>query len=817
MIRGTLIGGATLLSALLCTSALPAAPAPARAAAPAMDIPPIAFTERKLKNGLRVIAIRDTSTPNVMTSMWYEVGSKHDPEGRSGFAHLFEHILSRKTVNMPYNAINKMVDDVGGTRNASTWYDRTNYYETVPAEYLERMLWTHAERMARPVIDKEVFETERNVVKEELRQRVLAPPYGRLFNFAIGENVYNIMPHRRPTIGSIAGSQLGDARGRPRLPRSLLRARHRDPGRRRQFRPGQAQCVGRPLFRPDPEPAQQALAGDHDQGQADHRADASPRPAPTFRCQSSAPRISCPAKRNRDMAALEVLDAILSAGQHNRLDTALVKTGLAAGVGTNFNDTEEESYLAAYAILAGGKTPDSVAPELDKVIASLRATGPTADEVFEARNELLSAALSARETFSDRAFELGERLVRTGDPHFADERLARIAKVTPADVKRVAALYLNPSHELGFRYVQGDGDPKGWANPTPMPKFRVVPPRPRQGEPAASRGRARPACRVPATRCRWSCRRRPTRHLANGIRVIAVRTGDTPLASMTDPGPRGRCDRSARQGGPGEPRRGDRRQGHADAQRRADRHRTREAGCQLFGPGRPGRDLSVGHGSDRQPRRGRGDPRRHRAQRLIPRRRLRPRAQARARRPGRGGKGSWLARLNAGAAGGLRRRAVRHRPVRHAGQPGGYDPRRPARLSQSVVAARAQSQLSSAAGSIRPPPSRFPSRFWVTGRLREQRHSCLPRSPAPSAPGARWSSIYPGPARRRSMPLSRGLKRSDPEFYDAAVANSALGGSSTGRLFVEIRVKRALELRRLQQPRLAPRPRHAGRQRADQE
>ena len=79
-----------------------------------------------------------------MTSMWYDVGSKHDPDGRSGFAHLFEHILSRKTVNMPYNAINKMVDDVGGTRNASTWYDRTNYYETVPAEYLERMLWTHA-------------------------------------------------------------------------------------------------------------------------------------------------------------------------------------------------------------------------------------------------------------------------------------------------------------------------------------------------------------------------------------------------------------------------------------------------------------------------------------------------------------------------------------------------------------------------------------------------------------------------------------------------------------------------------------------------
>ena len=200
----------------LCSTALAtAAPVQAAAASTATPVPPIEFTQRTLKNGLKVIAIRDTSTPNVLTSLWYEVGSKHDPDGRSGFAHLFEHILSRKTVNMPYNKINRMVDNVGGTRNASTWYDRTNYYETVPAEYLERMLWTHAERMARPVVDQQVFETERNIVKEELRQGVLAPPYGRLFAFAFGENIYNILPHRRPTIGSIEdfdSAKLEDAR-----------------------------------------------------------------------------------------------------------------------------------------------------------------------------------------------------------------------------------------------------------------------------------------------------------------------------------------------------------------------------------------------------------------------------------------------------------------------------------------------------------------------------------------------------------------------------------------------------------------------------
>lgn len=162
-------GKAFLLAAALGGVGMPAVAQTAGAGVTApLEVPPIRYTERTLPNGLRVLALRETTTPNVAVSVWYEVGSKHDPEGRSGFAHLFEHILSRKTVNMPYNMINKLTEDVGGSRNASTWYDRTNYYEIVPAQYLETMLWTHAERMARPVVDKEVFENElMNTSKQE--------------------------------------------------------------------------------------------------------------------------------------------------------------------------------------------------------------------------------------------------------------------------------------------------------------------------------------------------------------------------------------------------------------------------------------------------------------------------------------------------------------------------------------------------------------------------------------------------------------------------------------------------------------------------
>ena len=96
----------------------PAAIAQGESAAARLSVPPLAYKVRKLRNGLTVYTLRDTATPNVSVSLWYEVGAKHDPAGRSGFAHLFEHILSRKTVNMPYNMINKLTEDVGGVRNA---------------------------------------------------------------------------------------------------------------------------------------------------------------------------------------------------------------------------------------------------------------------------------------------------------------------------------------------------------------------------------------------------------------------------------------------------------------------------------------------------------------------------------------------------------------------------------------------------------------------------------------------------------------------------------------------------------------------------
>jgi zinc protease len=523
----------------LVSAPLSAQGASARPAAQ-LSVPPIAYKMRKLANGLTVYSLRDTSTPTVSVSLWYEVGAKHDPEGRSGFAHMFEHILSRKTVNMPYNMIYGLTADVGGTRNASTSADRTNYYEIVPARYLETMLWTHAERMARPVVDSQIFESERNVVKEELRERVLAPPYGRLFSFVMTENAYDTLPNRRSTIGSI---------------KDLDAATLTD-----------ALAFHEAYYGPDT--ASLIVAGNFDEAQLQGWVDKyfaaiparankiplkidlkePPRTSPRL-VNAYAPNVplpvvatlwKVPGTAHPDMAALSVLDGILGTGESSRLHKSLVyQQQLATSIGSSLGESEDGGFFAATATLAGGKEMSDAERALAAELERVRSQPVSAAELAEAKNEILASSLRQRETASGRAFEMGEALVRTGDPKFADKRLGQIMKVTAADVQRVARKYLAPNARVDIRYMNEKQAPAGqqaqavsWANPFPMPKYASVPPPkrpPNQLAPEASRqAPPAPGPDRPVTQAAISEAKLPT-----GLSVVTAKTGDVPLASMT--------------------------------------------------------------------------------------------------------------------------------------------------------------------------------------------------------------------------------------------------------------------------------------------
>ncbi|MEP2736668.1 MAG: pitrilysin family protein [Erythrobacter sp.] len=501
-------------------------------AAPVITAPEIEFTQWTLDNGLRVIAIPDNSTGTVMTSMWYEIGSKLDPEGRSGFAHLFEHILSRKTANMPYNMIYGLTADVGGTRNASNSPDRTNYFEIVPAAYLETMLWTHRERMAFPVIDQEVFDAERDVVKEELRTRVLAPPYGRFQRFVLPESAYDVSPYRRPGIGSIEelnSATLDDAR-------SFYQAYY------------------------GPDTATLIVAGNFDMERlrglvSEYFDDIKPRANPVSvevmerepkrmaprTVNATAPNVplplvgtiwKLPPVTHPDAPALEVLDGIMSRGDNSRMHKALVKTGKAVDAVHFARLSEVGGMLAQFAITNPATDADEVAAILVEVREKIATEMVSDAELAEAKAEIMSSALSRRETARGRAFELGEALVLTGDPASADKRLAAIAAVTAEDVLRVAKTYYDPQGRTDITYTKGEDDPSKYANPAPFPTFRTLPAA--TGEPLKVLPEGeRQLPPEPGETPKVIAPNVTESTLGNGITVVAAQTGNVPIATMT--------------------------------------------------------------------------------------------------------------------------------------------------------------------------------------------------------------------------------------------------------------------------------------------
>ncbi|MEX1184804.1 MAG: pitrilysin family protein [Gemmatimonadota bacterium] len=149
----------------------------AKPAEPSIDIP---FEEHLLENGLRVVLSRDTSAPVVAVNLWYNVGSRNERPGRTGFAHLFEHMMFQGSANVPDTAHFALIEQAGGSLNGSTWLDRTNYYETLPAHYLELGLWLEADRLGwlLPAMTQEKLDNQRDVVKNERRWRVDNQPYG---------------------------------------------------------------------------------------------------------------------------------------------------------------------------------------------------------------------------------------------------------------------------------------------------------------------------------------------------------------------------------------------------------------------------------------------------------------------------------------------------------------------------------------------------------------------------------------------------------------------------------------------------------------
>ncbi len=438
-------------------AAAPAMAQDAAASAPAgVTVPPLGFQERTLPNGLKVYTARDTSTSNVTVQVWYRVGSKDDPQDRSGFAHLFEHLMFKATENFPDETFDRLTEDVGGNNNAFTSNDATAYFETIPANHLERLIFAEASRLGSLVVNEDVFESERDVVKEEYRQGVLASPYGRLFSVFLPATLYQDHPYRRTTIGSIENLDAATIEDVRRFHATF-------------YRPDNAYLI---------------VAGNFDQAQLDGWIDQyftpltnperplpandvrEPEPTGPREVTYYAPNVPLPAVvlawptvryDNPDRAALTVLDGILSTGESSRLYRSLVyDQQITSQTSSSLGANQQAGAMTTYAIMAEGKTPEEGLAALRAEAAKLRDAPVTDAELAEAKNELIAAALRERETVEDRASVLGWSLINTGDAATADREIASLQAVTAADIQRVAQRYLTDQRSIAIRYLNAD-------------------------------------------------------------------------------------------------------------------------------------------------------------------------------------------------------------------------------------------------------------------------------------------------------------------------------------------------------------------------
>ncbi len=528
---------ATILIALLSCAALAplmatptlAAPAGAEAVNP---VPPIPFKERRLGNGLRVLTALDKTTPNVTVQVWYGVGSKDDPKGRSGFAHLFEHMMFKATRDMAAEHMDRLTEDVGGENNASTADDFTDYYELVPANHLKVLLWAEAQRMSSLKVDEANFKSERDVVKEELRQRVLADPYGRFYALGIPINSYTVHPYKRPGIGSIANldaSTLADVKN------------FHDT----YYRPDNATLV---------------IVGNYDEAELNRWIDAdfgaiqnpaAPLPRVTIKepprtgsktVDTYGPTVPLPAvamtwlvpeAKSPDIPALQVLDAVLTTGKSSRLYRDMVyQSQIAQQTFSDAGQSQQPGLFYAGAVMSEGHTPAEGEKAILDDLAKLRVTPPSAAELERAKNQILAAELKGRETILGRGVELGQNTVVEGDPARANTDIADILAVTSADVTRVVNTYLAPDRRVTITYRAESERPKGApiaddtaaldAIGTPLAGGAIAPPAPTSLPTVEPKPTAPLAVAPPVM---------AERTLANGLRVIVARTSAAPIVT----------------------------------------------------------------------------------------------------------------------------------------------------------------------------------------------------------------------------------------------------------------------------------------------
>lgn len=416
----------------------------------------IKFVEYELANGLHVILHEDHSTPIVAVSVLYHVGSKNEKPDRTGFAHFFEHLLFEGSENIGRGEFDDYVQNAGGYNNANTSWDRTFYYEVFPSNQMELGLWLESERMLHAKVDQKGIETQRQVVKEERRQRVDNQPYGSVLEESM-KRAFREHPYKWPIIGYME---------------------HLDAAQEEDYKQFYADFYV-------PNNATLSIAGDIDIEQAKKLIDKYfspiPKKAEPYRPKIKEPALAgevrdtvfdnvqlpaviqtyrIPAQGTDDFYAVSMLSQLLSQGESSRLYKALVDEQQKALFVGNFPlSMEDPGVSIAFGICNAGVDPKEMEASMDAEVERTMNELITEEEFQKLRNQVENDFVSQNSTVQGIAESLANYHTYYGDANLINTEIDRYLKVTREDIRRVAKKYFNKDNRVVLYYLPKPDNP----------------------------------------------------------------------------------------------------------------------------------------------------------------------------------------------------------------------------------------------------------------------------------------------------------------------------------------------------------------------
>ncbi len=432
------------LAMWVCVASV-AAPLDARPQDASVRPPKLDFTTHSLSNGLQVILLENHSVPVIDLQVWYHVGGKDEQPGRTGFAHLFEHLMFKGSAHVGADEHSRIIEAVGGFDNAETGDDTTNFFETFPSNYLERVLWLEADRMGSLNVDDANFKSERKVVEEERRVRVDNQPYGSLEE-DLRAAAFTVHGYHHTPIGSIEDLEratVQDVRDffnnyyKPNNATLVIVGDFNSDqalGWTRKYFEG-IPASATPIPRRDmPEPVQTA--------EREVKKSYSNTPLPAIVIG-----YKIPARYKPDSYPLDLASNILAGGESSRLYLALVyKDQIAVQAGGFGNFSEDPNLFWAYAIMNPGHPADEGQKAVINILEGLKEKPVEAKELDKAKNQEIAGFILGRDTDEQKAVALASAAVIGKDPGLVNTELDRYLKVTPADVERAAQEYFVAQH-----------------------------------------------------------------------------------------------------------------------------------------------------------------------------------------------------------------------------------------------------------------------------------------------------------------------------------------------------------------------------------